>query len=262
MDLSRTAGEVLETLTTDGRHQVLLDQLILKMLEACSGRETREAIAQKIVQWLRTEHRRAQLVLPTEWLGDKGSEIIAGNLGDYLAEVRDDPTHPLRASFDAQVRQLIVRLQGDPVMQRKAQDIKDYLLNDEALGRYAGELWSSFSSGMLRDLEDPDSALHRNLVAAAGWLGRQLAADPELRRTVNLQLEAAARGAAPDFAEFLTRHIRETVHQWDGRQMAHQVELALGARLQKIRLNGTVMGFFIGLALFLVGEAAQRWLAA
>lgn len=261
VDFSRTAGDVLDTLTADGRHQQLLDQLIAKMLDACNRRATREAIAEKIVQWLRTEHRVKQMVLPTEWIGDKGSQIIADNMGAYLEEVRNDPRHPLRSAFDEQVHALVARLRADPLTQAKAQEMKSWLLHDDTLSRYAGELWASLSAWIRRDLESPDSKIHANLVASAGWLARELGADPELRRTLNAQLATAARSAAPDFAEFLTRHIRETVHQWDARQMAHQVELAMGARLQKIRLNGTVMGFVIGLALFVVSEAAARWLA-
>jgi uncharacterized membrane-anchored protein YjiN (DUF445 family) len=260
LDLSRTAADLLDTLTADGRHQQLLDELIARMIDAVNRRTTREAIAAKIVDWLRTQHRIKQMVLPTEWLGDKGSEIVADNLGDYLEEVRDDPAHPLRASFDEQVHGLLARLRTDPRTQRKAEEMKDWLLNDETLARYAGELWASLTGWIRRDLEREDSQVRRNLEAAAAWLGRELAADPELRRTLNAQMEIAARSAAPEFAAFLTRHIRETVHQWDARQMSHQVELALGARLQKIRLNGTFMGFVIGLALFLLGEAAARWL--
>jgi uncharacterized membrane-anchored protein YjiN (DUF445 family) len=261
IDLSHSAADVLDTLTVDGRHQQLLDQLLAKMLDAVNRRTTREAMAAKIVDWLRTQHRIKQMVLPTEWIGDKGSEIIADNLGDYLEEVRDDPRHPLRETFDEQVHALVGRLRTDAVTQAKAEEIKAWLLNDDALGRYASELWASLSGWIRRDLEQPEAQIHRNIATAAAWLGRELASDPELRRTVNVQLEIAARSAAPEFATFLTRHIRETVHQWDARQMSHQVELALGARLQKIRLNGTFMGFLIGLGLFLLGEAAARWLA-
>jgi uncharacterized membrane-anchored protein YjiN (DUF445 family) len=260
VDLSRSAGQVLETLTAEGRHQELLDQLIVKILDACSRRDTREAIAEKIVQWIRTEHKLKQLVLPTEWIGAKGGEIISENLGAYLQEVQADRGHALRVGFDRQVQQLVWRLQTDPLMRRKAEEIKEYLLNDEHLARYASELWGTLSDWIRKDIESIDSALHRNLVAAAGWLGQQVAADPELRRTLNAQLEAAARTAAPEFADYLTRHIRDTVHAWDSREMSHQVELALGARLQKIRLNGTAMGFALGVLLFLIEQAVNRWL--
>ena len=43
------------------------------------------------------------------------------------------------------------------------------------------------------------------------------------------------------------------------REMSRQVELALGARLQKIRFNGTATGFGIGIVLFAAGQAAERW---
>jgi uncharacterized membrane-anchored protein YjiN (DUF445 family) len=258
VDLSRSAGEVLDTLTAGGRHQELLDQVIAKMLHLLDKQGTREAIAGKIVLWLKTEHYRKQLVLPTEWLGDKGSQLIAEQLGRFLDEVRDDPAHGLRTAFDAQAADLIARLKGDPVMQQKAEQIKRYLLNDEDLGRYAAELWRTVSEWLHKDLEDSDSQIHRNLMAAALWLVREISGDAELRRTLNAQLEAAARSAAPEFSAYLTTHIRDTVKNWDAREMSEQVELSIGTQLQKIRINGTLVGGVIGLLLFAGGEALRR----
>ena len=257
-DLSRSAGEVLDTLTADGRHQELLDQLIGRLLQVLAAQRTREVLADKIVLWLKTEHYKKQLVLPTEWLGAKGSELVAEQLGLYLDEVRHDPEHGLRAAFDAHVAQLIARLKSDPLMRQKAEEIKNYLLNDDDLGRYASQLWNTLSAWLHRNIESEDSPLHRNLMAAGGWLGQELAQDPELRRTLNAQLEAAARSAAPDFSAYLTTHIRDTVRQWDGRQMATQIELSIGPQLQKIRVNGTIVGGGIGLVLFAAGETVRR----
>ena len=258
VDLSRSAAEVLDTLTEGGRHQELLDQVIDGVLRVLSAPQTQEAIADKIVAWLRTEHYKMQMVLPTEWLGDKGSELVARELGRYLDQVRQDPSHSLRLAFDAQVARLIERLKADPRLREKAEEIKRYLLNDEDLGRYAAQLWATLSSWLHRNVESPDSPLHRNLVAAGGWLGRELAGDPALRRTLNAQIEAAARSAAPDFSAYLTSHIRDTVRQWDAREMAAQIEVSIGPQLQKIRINGTLVGGAIGLLLFGMGEAVRR----
>ena len=258
VDLSRGAAEVLDTLTEGGRHQQLLDQVIETLLRLLSSSHTRAVLADKIVEWLRTEHYKKQLVLPTEWLGEKGSELIARELGHYLDEVRTDPAHGVRAAFDAQVALLIERLKQDPVLRAKADEIKAYLLNDEDLGRYAAQLWGTFSRWLHRSVEDEESGLHRNLVAAGGWLGSELAADPVLRSTLNAQIEAAARTAAPEFSAYLTTHIRDTVRQWDAREMASQIELSIGPQLQKIRINGTLVGGAIGLMLFGAGEMVRR----
>jgi uncharacterized membrane-anchored protein YjiN (DUF445 family) len=258
VDLSESAADVLDTLTAGGRHQELLDQVIATLLQVLDTRRTRDAIADKIVLWLRTEHYRKQLMLPTEWLGNKGSELVAQQLGRYLDEVRRDPGHSLRVAFDVQAARLIERLKADPLMKEKGEEIKNYLMNDEQLARYASQLWGTISAWLHRNVEDPDSPLHRNLMSAAGWLGRELAADPELRRTLNAQLEAAARSSAPEFSAYLATHIRDTVRAWDSREMASQVELSIGPQLQKIRINGTLVGGAIGLLLFVAGEAIRR----
>jgi uncharacterized membrane-anchored protein YjiN (DUF445 family) len=164
----------------------------------------------------------------------------------------------LRAAFDVQAARLIERLKVDPLMKEKAEEIKNYIMNDEQLARYASQLWSTISAWLHRNVEDPGSPLHRNLMSAAGWLGRELAADPELRATLNAQLEAAARSSAPEFSSYLTTHIRDTVRHWDAREMASQIELSIGPQLQKIRINGTLVGGAIGFLLFVAGETIRR----
>lgn len=63
-------------------------------------------------------------------------------------------------------------------------------------------------------------------------------------------MEEVARAMAPDFAEFLTRHISDTVKNWDAREMSNQIELNIGKDLQYIRINGTIVGGCIGLLLY------------
>lgn len=259
VDLSRSAAEVLDTLTENGRHQQLLDQTIASLLQVLGAPRTRVAIAEAIVTWLKTEHYRKQLVLPTEWLGSKGSELMAQELGRYLEGVRTDPEHRLRAGFDAQVERLVARLKEDPAMQAKAERIKQYLANDQDLARYVAQVWATVSAWLHRNVESEDSPVHRNLMAAAAWVGQQIATDAELRRTLNAQIEAAARAAAPQFSASLTHHIRDTVRNWDPRDMAGKVELAIGPQLQRIRINGTLVGGVIGLLLFAIEEAARRF---
>ncbi len=78
---------------------------------------------------------------------------------------------------------------------------------------------------------------------------------------MNEHVEKAAAEMAPEFAAFLTRHISDTVRNWDSEEMSRQVELNIGKDLQSIRINGTVVGGLIGLVLYLVSYAA-RWAGA
>ena len=70
------------------------------------------------------------------------------------------------------------------------------------------------------------------LTATGAWVGKVLAEDPQLRKSLQDSLEAAARGMAPELAGTLTRHIADTVKQWDDREMSEQIELNIGSCLR------------------------------
>jgi uncharacterized membrane-anchored protein YjiN (DUF445 family) len=252
VDLSRTAGAILDSVTRDGRHQELLDEGIAQLAKLLNNEETQAFIAQGIVDWLREEYAFMEKMLPSELIGRKGADLTVKLAAGILKRVSEDPQHPLRQRFDAFTLDFIARLQNDPAFLEKGEDIKRYLIGDETLNGYLGSLWGDLKGWIKADLDKEDSVLRRRLEATGAWVGRTLAEDPQLRASLNDNLELAARGAAPEFAGFLTRHIADTVKHWDSREMSQQVELNIGKDLQYIRINGTVVGGLIGVVLYLL----------
>jgi uncharacterized membrane-anchored protein YjiN (DUF445 family) len=257
VDLSRSAGTVLESLTRDGRHQQLLDEAISQLAKLLHNEETQGYIAQGIMDWLREEYAFIERMLPSELIGRKGADIAVRLAAGILQRVSEDRDHPLRQRFDLFAKEFIERLQGDPAFAEKGEEIKRYLLEDETLNAYLKSLWHELKAWLKRDLESVDSELAKRMAATGAWIGRTLAEDPELRRSLNENLEAAARGAAPEFAAFLTRHIADTVKNWDSREMSEQIELNIGKDLQYIRINGTVVGGMIGVLLYALSHLPQ-----
>jgi uncharacterized membrane-anchored protein YjiN (DUF445 family) len=252
VDLSKTAGAILDSVTRDGRHQALLDEGIGQLAKLLDNEETQAFIAQGIVDWLRDEYAFMEKMLPSELIGRKGADLTVKLAAGILKRVSEDPQHPIRQRFDVFTVDFIARLQDDPAFIEKGEDIKRYLIGDETLNGYLGSLWSDLKHWIKADLAQEDSVLRRRLEATGAWVGRMLAEDPQLRASLNENLELAARGAAPEFAGFLTRHIADTVKNWDSREMSEQVELNIGKDLQYIRINGTVVGGLIGVVLYLL----------
>lgn len=257
VDMSASAGSVLEALTQGGRHHQLLEQTIEQVIEVLDKDGTREVIARTIVRWLRSEHPIKEKMLPTEWLGENGAKLIASGVTGVLDAVRKNPTHELRSSFDAQVSLLILRLKADPLFKAQGEKIKAFILDDPAFTGYLGGLWDALRNQLMNDIRSKNSVLHRHITASSIWLGRQIATDANLRSTLNVHFEQAARSMAPDFAVFLTSHIRDTIRNWDAKEMSRQIELSVGRDLQAIRINGTLVGGGIGLLLYAVGHATQ-----
>ncbi|AOJ77742.1 DUF445 domain-containing protein [Burkholderia ubonensis] len=258
IDLSQSAGAILDTLTKDGRHQALLDDAIEQIVGILDKEENREVIAGFIVEWLKTQYPKVEKILPTNWLGENGAELIANAVNRVLEQVAADPEHELRQRFDATVVKLVERLKHDPVFIEKGEEIKRYIRDGDAFNTYLKDLWDQLRAWLKADLARADSTLHRQAATLGGWLGARLAESPALRASLNEHVEKAVYEMAPDFADFLMRHIRDTVRNWDAREMSRQIELNIGKDLQYIRINGTLVGGLIGLGLYLV-SLAPRW---
>lgn len=114
VDISRALAAVLDTLTHNGRHQALLDDVLGKLIELLQNEQTRAWVAQSIVAWLKKDHPRTEKLLPSDWLGDKGSVLLARALESLMADVAANPQHALRAQFDGALQRLIDRLKSDP----------------------------------------------------------------------------------------------------------------------------------------------------
>jgi uncharacterized membrane-anchored protein YjiN (DUF445 family) len=250
IDLSKATGAILDTLTRDGRHQELLDEGIDHLMALLREPGVRAFIAEQIVDWFKREYPTVEKFMPSEWLGESGANIVADTVNNMLLRVSEDPGHKLRHKFDEAAARLVVKLKSDPVFLQKGEEIKRYVKDSENLALYVKDLWGQLRDWLRLDLARDDSVLHSKVAAMGQWVGRELAQDESLRRSLNDHMEEAARAMAPDFAGYLTRHISDTVKNWDSREMSQQIELNIGKDLQYIRINGTLVGGCIGLLLY------------
>ena len=70
---------------------------------------------------------------------------------------------------------------------------------------------------------------------------------------MQLQLNRFARrtavGVATRYGGNIVRLVSETVRRWDARTVTDRIESAVGRDLQFIRMNGTIVGGLVGVAI-------------
>ena len=257
VDMSQSMASVLAALTHDGRHQAVLDDVLVRITNTLQREQTRIFIAETIVQWLKREHPVKEKMLPTDWLGGKGADVIAEALESVLADIAHNPQHQLREAFDGAILQLIERLKADPTYAAKGEQVRQYILHDPKLAAYLHSLWSRMRSKLQADLRNDHSWIARRLGLAGHWLGQSLAQDVALRASMNARLERWVESLAPEVSHFIAKHIQDTVQRWDAQELSALVEQHIGRDLQFIRINGTIVGGAIGLLLFFVEQLAQ-----
>jgi uncharacterized membrane-anchored protein YjiN (DUF445 family) len=250
LDLRKLIATSLGAITRDRQHQVVLDRLLGKLAATLAEPETQYYIADTLVLWLKTEHNRIEKLLPSTWLSEQGALIAVRAVSSILDDIYEDSEHPLRHSFDEHVHDFIYELEHSPLMEARIDAYREQIIDDPALNAYLQGTWEKLQSWLLKSLSEKEGTADNKV---AGWfheLGMTLSKDSDLASAFNQHIGEAGKYMAPELADFLTAHIRETIKGWDEKEMAEQIELNIGRDLQKVRVNGTIVGGFIGAILY------------
>ena len=102
------------------------------------------------------------------------------------------------------------------------------------------------------DLEKPDSGIAENLRVAIQQVGENIISNGAVRQLLNDKMSGIAVNLSDQYSEKVIRFISERIHEWDSREMIGKIENEVGGDLHMIRVNGVVVGAFIGLALGII----------
>ena len=264
-DAAQSAGQILALLTSDGRHQQLLDEVLDKLGDFLGQPEVKKRVSDLMVKYARQEWPTVislvDAVKSVDSMGDYLADKLARALMNELQGILKQPDHPVRVSYDCKAHRFIDRLRSDPVLQARVRDIKGQIMEHPGVQGYVDGLVREVNEWLSRDLARTDSALARHLRAALGAFGDTLAADADLRSSINEHVVGAARRLVGNLRGSLTDHIVQTVRLWDDDTMVRELDLAVGKDLQYIRLNGTLIGGLIGLGFYAVTVVAPVLLA-
>jgi len=238
LELSPLVGHALDAAIAENRHLPILDGVV-----RWAGRvlEANEHLVRAMV------HDRAGTILRWTGLDETLANKIIGGLAKLIADMADDPGHPLRAKADEGLATLARDLQSDPAMRARVEGIKIELLENPAMQAWINGLWEQARGGMLRAARDPEKLLAGPVGEALSQLGETLQSDPRLGQTINRFVRRSAVGAAADYGDAIVRLVSETVRGWDARTITARLENAVGKDLQFIRINGTLVGGLVGL---------------
>jgi len=244
LDVAPLAGRMIESAMVDKRHQPLIDGFVRWAgLTLEDNEETiREIIHQRVAGVLR-------------WAGiDKTiSSSVLDGLYKLLAEVLVNPDHPLRGKIEEGLAKLGQDLQHDPETRAKVEDMKRDLIANPAVAVWWTGVWERIRQSLIRRARDPESGMGEEMRSMLAELGTALQQDARLQHQINRFARRTMVGVATRYGDQIVRLVSETVKRWDARTITDRVEGAVGRDLQFIRINGTLVGGLVGMALHGLG---------
>ncbi|HEY5953127.1 MAG TPA: DUF445 domain-containing protein [Terrimicrobiaceae bacterium] len=258
VSLGPVAAEGLRVALQDGRDREIYS-LLLKSAEELIVAH-RELIKAKIreeipvpAELLRSMPGLDRLGSVLEQLKDVLAATVATRtiekIQGVLGEARSDPEHQLWQVFSVQTRSLIANVQSSPETAAKIRTVQRAVAASSVVDDFSAGAWSDLKAFLMRDCASADSRVRARLQEALLAVAAHLEENAETREEINAFVGEEALKSLLGARPFARKLIVDTVHKWDATEMADRLEATVGRDLQFIRLNGTVIGGLIGVAI-------------
>ena len=182
-----------------------------------------------------------------------GIDVQQRTIDSLIAKVESmlaDPAHPFRLKIEQAAQDMMLQL-ADPESKASQQlnQTKNALLESTAVLNFISGAVVILCDAIKTDLLKTDSKIANNLQLAIQQVGESLIQNQPVRELLNDRMSAMAIELSDQYSEKVIRFISERIHEWDSSEMIAKIENEVGGDLHMIRVNGVVVGAFIGLSL-------------
>jgi uncharacterized membrane-anchored protein YjiN (DUF445 family) len=241
MEISPLLGHALASAINEDRHVPMLEASIRWMARAL---DANEPLIREMVK------KKANWVLKLAGLDAKLADAILDGLRKLTAEMSTDPAHPVRVKVEEALAQLANDLQTRPETRERVEAMKEQLLDNRSVNLWLDTIWQKGREAIVRAARNPDAAMAGKLGEVLNSMGATLEKDARIRTAINRFVRRAAAGMAASYGSSIVKLVSETIRSWDARTVTARLESAVGRDLQYIRINGTIVGGLVGLAIY------------
>lgn len=255
-----------------------INQLSSQMLRAVLENDFHQDVLQRgldlVHQWMINHPEKAQeltrkllkelgvwkFAKGMSWLGIDVQQRTVDSLLEKVESMLADPDHAYRQQVEEIAQQLMLQLaDSESAASIQLNQTKNALLDSDAVLNFIRGAIVILCDVIKQDLQKPDSGIAENLRSAIQQIGENLMENQAVRDLLNARMTGLAIQLSDQYSEKVILFISERIHEWDSTEMINKIENEVGGDLHMIRVNGVVVGAFIGLILGIL-RALFDWL--
>jgi uncharacterized membrane-anchored protein YjiN (DUF445 family) len=195
----------------------------------------------------------SKLAKGASWVGIDVQQRTIDSMIERVESMLANPEHPWRQQIEETAQELMYQLQDrNSSASQRLNRSKNALLDSPQVLNFIRGAVVILCDAIKADLMQADSGIAANLRVAIQQVGENIIANQAVRQLLNDRMSGLAVNLSDQYSEKVIRFISERIHEWDSREMIGKIENEVGGDLHMIRVNGVVVGAFIGLALGII----------
>ena len=232
---SRILGGVLES----GKHKPLVRTGLTRIRKILRERENE-------IKTSLNSRIKEQGGAVVGWLaGDKMSSAIITALDAELDE-SGPMGGAIRDAADRWLREEIYRFHTDPMRAYEIGELCRTTLKSPEVRNVMNETISRLKTGLMDDMSKPDGVIATGAESIVSAAINHIKTSDVFSKTIQKALENIIKNNLDSLRFEVRKFIGEVMNKWDTKTLVTLIENKVGADLQFIRMNGTIVGFLAG----------------
>lgn len=262
--IGRLLSDGLKLLKQNGLHLLLFYALMKQVRQWLQNPDTRGLLENNLRGWaakiegdapgswdkIKAALKTTLVSRVDDWVAEKALDWADG----YLAAALENPEHNLQRHFEQQFDVFTDKLAESPEWHARLAQAKVRIAQSPAVRENLAALWTGVQNWAQNDTAGSGSQTVAQLEKILNYLLAQAAQNPAALRRADLRISLLTRDLVMRYKEQVSLFVSDKVKSWDSKQMVDKLELSVGKDLQFIRINGTIVGGLVGLAIYCVSQ--------
>ena len=245
--INNLASEMLRAVLENDFHQDVLQR---GLDLAHEWMMTHPDKTRELTQTLFKELGVSRLAKGASWIGIDVEQRTIDSVIEKVESMLADQEHPIRQKIEEAANQVMVELSDNhSTTSIRLNETKNALLDSPSVLNFITGAVVILCDAIKSDLMKADSGIAMNLRVSIQQVGENLIQNQSVRDLLNDRMSGIAVNLSDQYSEKVIRFISQRIHEWDSTEMIAKIENEVGGDLHMIRVNGVVVGAFIGLTL-------------
>ena len=261
VDLATPLGEWLKKSVQKGDHNKLWDIILDAAEKSISDDTTRKLLLtsfEKQVQEYKQEGFFKKIFIGiANGVGAIDSpsilDKIISSIDDFIKEAKGNPNHAIRVKFDKSILDFADNLiEGNEESTKIIKDLQDKLIDNADANSMIQVILNNFKISIKAQLETDDTPFINFLSQNTDKLLNELEADKASQIKIDTWLKATIEELVTKYHHEIGEMVRLSLTKLNDFELVNQIEEKVGNDLQYIRLNGAIVGGFVGIVISLI----------
>lgn len=258
VDLSKPLGDWLKKSIEKGDHNQLWDVILnaaKKTINDAATRKTLLNIVEKQIDAYKDEDFLKRLFIGTAGrVGAIDADLIVdkmiNSIAEFVTEAEGVTNHPFREKFDASILEFSEDLiKGGPESIKVIHDLQEGLVNNADTENVIQKILINFKTTIENQLKEGNSPIIGFLKDNIDNLLAELDADTAAQYKIDRWVKNTISELVGKYHHEIGEMVRFSLSKLNDVELVGQIEEKVGNDLQFIRLNGAIVGGFVGVVI-------------